>query len=958
VSSPRPPTTTATTATTTKPSPLTVVFISHTTNPPPQHNHHNHNKQPLPEPDSLIVRVAPADGDDVRAGRAVAASSGLEFIKPLGDGLVVLEAKDDPARASSAALALQAAIQQRAAGMGGGTTSTPATAAASLASGDLLAQAVARAVAQERVNLVEKNWPVSIQAVASECPSGTSCPGLWGMTAIRAPQAWKLVGGGGATTAPVAYTVIGSVIDTGVQYDHVELDTQLDRSLGAAFLNSRQVVGSDGSDDNGHGTHVSGTMAGEFWVFFWLGLAWLGLAWLGLAWLGFRVLCAYPTAPPVPRSPFSQTPLAHQLPPSLPPRTKPQKNQQKPTAKWGGASGGIAGVLGNAKLANCKMFDAAGNAKVDNAILCIKHLASKNAVTVINNSWGGPGRTQALFETIRDYVCSRGGLFIAAAGNDGVAMAKVEDGDGIERGFYPARFAVEAGAECVIPVAATGTTGRLASFSNFGPDVPIAAPGVSIRSSVWYSGSRTTIEAWDGTSMASPHVSGVALLLKNAFPALTGMQIKQILISTASGSVSGIAGGVLNAEAAYSEAQRVAGAGPPPPPPPVLTCVGTKTLELTAEAGNCDTTIDVLAQHIYSATTADGTSTTADSVSPPVGTKLAAGDVATFTASLAGAGSCSTVVNVVGCIDEQAPDAVRCLSPTYTLRPGQCTGVAPADNELFVLSGGVPGRNARGSVTFSQLPPDRLLGPGRHDVVVQATAGPASCVATVTVQPCTPQVVATTTRAPVRLASAPGTCLASTSSDAAALLVTAATLGRGAVGVVARASRRGSAASQGPLKAGRYSVQVAYPGGVVTPFSSTTVNIGVVDAEPPSVAIKATVVRDEITGFICAVAATARARSACVNISPTAATGVLTLADNCGVSALTRKYTCSGVCPRTLPTARATKICVPVTAAGGRVEATYTMTVTDKGGQAATVTIPIAGYHASQRPAGMTCYSA
>jgi subtilisin family serine protease len=876
--------------------------------------------------------VDPADGDEARAGQAIAASSGLSFVKSLGDGMVVLRAADGE-RADTAALSIRAAMQRAGIAAAAADDDQASAAAVAATPSSLVSQAVTAAVASARVRLVEEDRILRTLAVASECPSGTSCPGLWGMTAIRAPQTWALVAG---AQAPASFTVRGSVIDTGGQYEHVELDTQLDRSSGVTFWAGASV--GDGSDDHGHGTHVSGTIAGEEEK--------------------KRKKRKRKRREGRERRGRRERPKKRsQKPPT------PKKNQK--TGKWGGSSGGIAGIVGSpSSLAHCKFLSAEGSGYTSDAILCIKHLASKNAALVINNSWGGTGRSQALFAAIRDYVCNKGGIFLAAAGNDGALLS--DNG-----GTYPARYSIEVGGECVLPVAATDSNGALAWFSNYGPEVQLAAPGVGIRSSVWTNTSTTATAAWSGTSMATPHVTGVALLLKNAFPSLTGTQIKQILISTATGSVSGIAGGILNAEAAFLEAQRVAGDGggggstppPPPPPPPVLTCLGTKTIQLSAADNNCDTGVAVRAEHVYTASTSTGQPTVADTVTPPIGSWLSAGDSVVFVASLAGAGSCSTTVSVVGCPVEQAPDQVACFSPTYTLTPGQCRGIVPPENDLFVLTGGSGrGSNARGTVGTS-LPADGLLGPGVHLVVVTATAGGAHCTSTVTVQPCVPVVVPTTTRAPVRLPTAAGTCLAST-DDATSSLVTAATLGRGAIGINVRtiAARRsggdGGAPASTPLKPGKYNVQVVYPGGVVSSFSTAAVNIGVGDSEAPVASLKPTVAVDA-RGYICAVAASARATSACLNVATTGTASVVQVSDNCGAQALTRRVACSsGTCPARAPAANSQKVCVPVSATSGRVEASYSLTVTDKSGRSATVSIPIAAYHSSKRPAGVTCYSA
>jgi subtilisin family serine protease len=382
----------------------------------------------------------------------------------------VLEAAGDPARAAAARRDIAAAAEKQRAGQ-------PPQ--------DALGRAVAAAGG---IPSVEEDYIVQAQAAASEC-SGAECSGLWGMTAIRAPQAWALVDG---ALAPRASDVLGSVVDTGIQYAHVELDTQVLPSLGATYSRGK-LVGS-GADNEGHGTHCAGTMAGE----------------------------------------------------------------------WGGAPGSIAGADGNAKIVACKFLSSTGSGYLSDAVLCMQHVASKGAQAVISNSWGGGGYSSSLFAAIRDYVCAKDGLFVAAAGNEGADIAT---------GKYPAYYATLAGTECVLPVAATDSSNALAYFSNFGADVPIAAPGVGIRSSLWSSTSTSAEAVYSGTSMATPHVSGVALLLRNEFPALTAMQIKDVLIaSAAKGAVkpygsNAIAGGLLDAEAAYRLAQAAAGVPAPSPSP-------------------------------------------------------------------------------------------------------------------------------------------------------------------------------------------------------------------------------------------------------------------------------------------------------------------------------------------------------------------------------------------------------
>lgn len=177
--------------------------------------------------------------DTAAAAQAIADASDLTYVKDLGDGFVVLEAKGKPARASVSRLAIRSA-------------------AAKANAGQAATSALAQAVSRARVSSVEEDYIITAAAAASEC-TGTGCSGMWGMGAIRAPQAWALIAG---AAAPSAKAVLGSVIDTGAQHQHNELAGQTDPSQSVTYSNSA-IVG-DGSDDNGHGSHVTGTMAAKW----------------------------------------------------------------------------------------------------------------------------------------------------------------------------------------------------------------------------------------------------------------------------------------------------------------------------------------------------------------------------------------------------------------------------------------------------------------------------------------------------------------------------------------------------------------------------------------------------------------------------------------------------------------------------------------------------------------------
>jgi hypothetical protein len=310
---------------------------------------------------------------------------------------------------------------------------------------------------------------------------------------------------------------------------------------------------------------------------------------------------------------------------------------------------------------------------------------------------------------------------------------------------------------------------------------------------------------------------------------------------------------------------------------------------------------------------------------------------------------------------------LACKTLTVTLTPsGAGCGAAtvqPAD--LYALTGAAgAGSPPEGTVTLAStsstfrgrvggaggIVGPLSVGPGAYRVTVTATVGGASCLAVVTVQPCRAVPVSGT----IALPTAPGTCAAAAPEPA--LVVAAASLGQGALAVNLRRSATSTVASA-PFAAGSYFVQVVYPGGVLSAVSSSAARITVADTERPVAEVKPTVARDG-SGFICAKGRNARSTTACLSVSTSSAVGVITLRDNCPVSRLTRSYACSGTCPATATTARATRVCVPVVRGGARREATFTLTVTDRSGGTATLEIPVAAYHFSDAPAGVTCYSA
>ena len=213
---------------------------------------------------------------------------------------------------------------------------------------------------------------------------------------------------------------------------------------------------------------------------------------------------------------------------------------------------GVTGVAWNCKLMALRFIGPTGGFTSD-AILAIQYAAAKQC-KVSNNSWGGGGFSQAMFDAI-GATRSVGHVFVASAGNNGANSDTAPS--------YPAAYSLDN----IISVAATDNNDARASFSNFGAvSVDIGAPGVNIASCY---GSDTGYAYLNGTSMAGPHVAGVAALVYMQNPSFTYAQVKNQILATAR-PVPGLAGlcvtgGVLNALAALG------GAAPPPNAAPVVT---------------------------------------------------------------------------------------------------------------------------------------------------------------------------------------------------------------------------------------------------------------------------------------------------------------------------------------------------------------------------------------------------
>ncbi|MDD1729779.1 MAG: S8 family serine peptidase [Methanospirillum sp.] len=244
---------------------------------------------------------------------------------------------------------------------------------------------------------------------------------------------------------------------------------------------------------------------------------------------------------------------------------------------------GVAGVNWNATIMPLKFLDSSGSGYTSDAISAILY-ANKMGAKIISNSWGGTEYSRALKEAID----ASSAVVVCAAGNDATNIDSVP--------LYPASYP----GSNIISVAATDYKDKLASFSNYGiTSVDLAAPGVKIRST--YPNNKYAYLS--GTSMATPHVAGVAALVYAKNSSQSNAAVKAEILngvdtmSSLKGKV--LTGGRLNAAKAVALAGDSGGSSTDGD-----TTIGNLTTSFTAAPRSGNAPLPVQFQDSSSGTTA------------------------------------------------------------------------------------------------------------------------------------------------------------------------------------------------------------------------------------------------------------------------------------------------------------------------------------------------------------------
>lgn len=188
---------------------------------------------------------------------------------------------------------------------------------------------------------------------------------------------------------------------------------------------------------------------------------------------------------------------------------------------------GVTGINWRSSIMALRFLDENNQGDTASAIAAINYATMMRTqfgtnVRVLNNSWGQPGSSNVSLRNTIESSGDAGILFVAASGNGNVLGQGV---DNDRTAFYPASYELES----IVSVAAMDSNNRLAQFSNYGmKSVDLAAPGVGVISTLPGGG----YGAANGTSMATPHVSGAALLVWSKYPSASLQEVRNAILSS------------------------------------------------------------------------------------------------------------------------------------------------------------------------------------------------------------------------------------------------------------------------------------------------------------------------------------------------------------------------------------------------------------------------------------------
>ena len=210
---------------------------------------------------------------------------------------------------------------------------------------------------------------------------------------------------------------------------------------------------------------------------------------------------------------------------------------------------GVAGVCWNVRIMSIKFFGYNGSSQLEgfasDALAGVYYVINQKMqgvpIRVTNHSWGGSGNSQILHDAL-EMAGNNGIIHMAAAGNNGTLNNDIAP-------HYPASYTLDS----VVAVANTTQGDGLNGVSHYGAtSVDLGAPGVSIYSTSWSGGYVNK----SGTSMSTPHVSGVAALMCDYLPHLTVAEVRQAILGGVDPlpALSGkcVTGGRLNAYGALA----------------------------------------------------------------------------------------------------------------------------------------------------------------------------------------------------------------------------------------------------------------------------------------------------------------------------------------------------------------------------------------------------------------------